>query len=156
MNITPDYAIVNPMDTDSPVYHALMKRRSEITGSVSHLNTQVKKLKGELGHLDATLGIMGYDVSNLNQHAIKACTSGLFHRNELGRLILGNLREHKNGLCTFEIARLIILDKGWGAHDKRLMTALTTKIGKRLAKMRTRYGVDSRLVDGEWVWKIKS
>ncbi len=149
MNITPDCAIVNPMDTDSPVYHALMKRRSEIAGSVSHLNTQVKKLRGQLVHLDATLAIMGYDVSNLNHHAIKACTSGLFHRNELGRLILEKLRESKNGLCACEIARLITLDKGWEVQDKRLMTALTTKIGKRLAKMRTRYGVDSRLVDGE-------
>ncbi|WP_157038107.1 MULTISPECIES: hypothetical protein [Chelativorans] len=67
-----------------PGIHALLRRCSEIAGEILHLDSQVKKLRADLKHLDAALKVMGY----VNEDALpvrKACTSGIFHRKELGR-----------------------------------------------------------------------
>ncbi len=141
------------MDTNSPVYHGLFTRRAEIEGYINHLETCLEKAKSEVLHLNATLGIMGYDVPSLKIRAKTIGTAGLFHRNELGRLILAKLRETPAGLPVYRIAELIARDKGWDTQDKRFMTALADKIGKRVSKMKKRYGLDSVLEDGGWIWR---
>ncbi|MFZ1813804.1 MAG: hypothetical protein WBO55_02995 [Rhizobiaceae bacterium] len=142
------------MDTNSPTYHALMRRRSEIAGQINHWEAQVSKAKCDLTHIDATLAIMGYDVPNIRFRAKTTGTAGLFHRGELGRLMLTHLRMNKDGLTIGEIAFRIASDKAWNAEDKRFMIALADKIGKHASKIKARYGLRCDNVNGDWVWRV--
>lgn len=142
------------MDTASPVYHAITKRRSEIAGEINHLETQIAKRRGELIHLDAALAIMGYDVPNLKFRAKTTGTAGLFHRGELPRLIVQHLRENADGLQLSEIAQRIASDKAWNTADRRFMVALADKIGKQASKMRKRYGLVCEKVGEGWIWRV--
>lgn len=142
------------MDTNSQIYHALMRRRSEIAGQINHLERLVAKAKTEIKHLDATLAIMGYDVPNIKFRAKTTGTAGLFHRGELGRLIVTILRESPNGATIPEIAMQIATDKAWETADKRFITALVDKIGKRMSKMKTRYGMRCDRINDSWVWTV--
>ena len=140
---------------NNPVYHALMRRRSEIAGTVRHLENKAAICRGELKHIDATLGIMGYDVPYLKFRVKSTGTAGLFHRDELPRLILKSLRDAKTSLQVTQIAEFIAKEKEWDLEDKRFITALTDKVGKVLAKMKKRYTLKSENVNGLWLWRIE-
>lgn len=140
---------------NSPVYHALMRRRSEIAGTINNLEEKASVCRGELKHIDATLGIMGYDVPNLKFRAKTTGTAGLFHRGEIVRLVLQSLREAGKPLQVTQIAELIAKEKEWDLDDKRFITALADKVGKGMAKMKKRYNLKSENVDGIWLWSIQ-
>ena len=131
-----------------------MRRRSEIAGTIKHLENKAAVCRGELKHIDATLGIMGYDVPNLKFRVKSTGTAGLFHRGEFPRLILKSLREAGKPLQVTQIAEMIAKEKEWDVQDKRFITALTDKAGKVMARMRRRYGLESEVRNGVWFWSI--
>jgi hypothetical protein len=140
---------------NNPVYHALMRRRSEIAGTVRHLENKAAVCRGELKHIDATLGIMGYDVPNLKFRVKSTGTAGLFHRGEFPRLILKSLREAESALQVTQIAEFIAKEKEWDLQDKRFISALSDKTGKVMARMRKRYHLKSEVVEGIWIWSLE-
>lgn len=142
------------MDESSPVYHALLERRREIAGNILHLEGCVAKARSELIHLDAALEIMGFDVPERRKRPKQSGTAGLFHQNELPRLILQMLRGSPEGLSCGAMAAIISRDKGWDAGDKRFQTALADKISKKLTRMKSRYGLRCTGADAGFLWSI--
>ncbi|EKF17624.1 hypothetical protein [Nitratireductor pacificus] len=135
------------------VIHGLLRRRSEIAGEILHLDGQVEKLRADLKHLDAALKVMGY----VNEDAFpvrKACTSGLFHRKELGRLVVGHLRSSTDGLQARDIALAISRDKGWETDDQRFQKALTDKVSRALSKMKVSGRADYENAQSGCVWRL--
>lgn len=110
--------------------------------------------KCDLVHIDATLALLGYDVPNIKFRAKTTGTAGLFHRGELGRLIVGCLRENKDGLTIGELSLRIAGNKGWDTNDERFMVALSDKVGKMASKMKQRYGMHCEFENGDWVWRV--
>ncbi|WP_048646373.1 hypothetical protein [Nitratireductor soli] len=136
-----------------PRIHALLRRRSEIAGEVLHLDSQVEKLRADLKHLDAALKVMGY----INEDALpvrKSCTSGLFHRKELGRLVVGHLRDNPDGLQARDIALLISRDKGWESDDNRFQKALKDKVSRALSKLKASDRADYENAQSGCIWRL--
>ena len=123
------------MEND-PVIHGLLRRRSEIAGSIGHLEAQVDGLRADLKHVDAALRIMGHAGGEPSLPVRKACTSGLFHRKELGRLVTATLRGSE-GMQASEIALAISCDKGWETDDRRFQVSLTDKVSRALSRLKT-------------------
>ena len=141
------------MEND-PVIHGLLRRRSEIAGSIVHLESQVSNLRADLLHLDSTLRILGCDVADLSLPVRKACTSGLFHRKELSRLVVSLLRENTDGLQACEIAIAISRDKGWETDDKRFQVALTDKVSRALSKLKNQRRADFEDCEAGYLWRL--
>lgn len=123
------------MEND-PVIHGLLRRRSEIAGAINHLTAQAAKLRDDLYHLDATLRVMRYTGEQAALPVRKACTSGLFHRKELNRLVVGFLRANDEPMQALELAVLIARDKGWSTNEKPFMVALTDKVSRTLSNLK--------------------
>lgn len=67
----------------------------------------------------------------------KACTSGLFHRKELTRLVAALLGTNQDGLRAYEIAIAIARDKGCSTDEKPFQVGLTDKVSRALSKLKT-------------------
>lgn len=142
------------MDTSSPVYHALLARRREIAGNIQHLEQCIAKARHDLVHMDATLEIMGFDVPVERKRPKQSGTAGLFHRNELPRLILEMLRGAPDGLLACTMAETISRDKGWDTADKRFQVALTDKIGRVAYKMKDRHDLACESSSEGQTWRL--
>lgn len=146
---------MNPMDTNSPVYHGLVNRRREIEGYISQLEDKLALARGEVAHLNASLHILGYDVPAIKTKPKGSGTAGLFHKNELPRMLLMKLRANPNGLSVAQLTQQVIQDKGWGEPEKPFVIELSKKIGKILARMRKRHGnVQDNKVRNGWIWRV--
>lgn len=140
------------MEND-PGIHALLRRRSEIAGSILHLDAQVAKLRADLKHLDAALEIMGY-VRPEAPPARKACTSGLFHRKELNRLLTVLLRASPEGMQASELAIAIARDKGWATDEKPFTVALTDKVSRALSKLKVQDRAAFENCEAGYIWRL--
>lgn len=136
------------------VIQGLLKLRAEMAGSVVHLEAQAAKLRADLHHVDSTLRIAGYASEEVALPVRKACTSGLFHRKELPRLMVSLLRASNGGMQASEIAIAISRDKGWEIGDKRFQLSLKDKVSRALSKMKVRGRVTSSEGDAGYVWTL--
>jgi hypothetical protein len=125
------------METDLAI-HRVLRRRSEIAGSIEHLESRVAGMRSDLRHLDAALRILGYAGKETDLPVRKSCTSGLFHSKELPRLVMTHLRGGNDGLKASEIAVLISSDKGWEVSDDRFQLSLAAKVSGALGKLKAK------------------
>lgn len=141
------------MEND-PAIHGLLRRRSEIAGSIVHLEAQVSNLRADLLHVDATLRIMGHLGDEVALPVRKACTSGLFHRKELTRLVTSHLRSAPNGMSAVELALTISRDKGWDTDDRRFQVSLTDKMSRCLSRLKVQgHTIFEDREDG-YMWRL--
>ena len=144
------------MNENSHIFHALITRRNEIAGQINHLHECITRAQGELKHLNATLEIMGYDVPESQLRPKATGTAGLFHRNEFPRLIIQMLRSHERGLTVHQIAEFISRDKGWDTGDRRFQVALSKKVGKKLNRIKQKYGLICEKRGQRFYWSAVS
>lgn len=140
------------MEND-PVIHGLLRRRSEIAGSIGHLEIQITSLRADLKHIDAALRIVGYAGDDAALPVRKACTSGLFHRKELTRLVTGILRDSEP-MQASEIAIAIARDKGWSTDEKPFQVALTDKVSRALSKLKIQGRAAFEDCQAGYVWRL--
>lgn len=140
------------MEND-PVIHGLLRRRSEIAGSIGHLEIQITSLRADLKHIDATLRIVGYVGDDAALPVRKACTSGLFHRKELTRLVTAILR-NSDGMQASEIAIAIASDKGWSTDEKPFQVALTDKVSRALSKLKIQGRAAFEDCEAGYIWHL--
>lgn len=134
--------------------HALLRRRSVIAGSIGHHEAQVTSLRADLRYLDTALRIMGYAGDEAALPVRKACTSGLFHRKELTRLVTGILRANTEGLQASEIALAIAREKGWATDEKPFTVALTDKVSRALSKLKAQRHAAFEDCDAGFLWRL--
>jgi len=89
-------------------FAALKTKRAELTGQITSLERQVKALKAQVAHLDATMRLFDPAFDPRSVKPAKAPRLHLFKQGELGRLILDTLRK-TNGepLSTAAIAEAV-------------------------------------------------
>jgi hypothetical protein len=115
-------------------------RRSAIRGRSWLPNVQLeakfRHRKEALGHVDATLRLLDPSVdldANPNKRIVKRIK--LFRQSELGRLILGALRDAQVPLSTYAITSQVIAAGGHGQSARR---ALMRRVRGNLAYLQRR------------------
>jgi hypothetical protein len=110
---------------------ALRKRRALLAAEIIQLERQVRARKDSLVHVDATLKLLdpGYDSGTVRPKRIPQRIK-LFRQGELGRLILGALREADGPLSTAQVATAI-LDAG--GHGEGARPTVTPRVRGNLA-----------------------
>jgi len=73
-------------------FKALRDKRAELSAQLKSLGKQVKAVKAEVAHLDATLRLFDPNFDPRSIKPAKAARLHLFKQGELGRLILDALR----------------------------------------------------------------
>lgn len=99
---------------------ALRNRRASIASDIVSLERQLRHCRESLVHVDATLRLLddSIDLDAIpTKRPIKNIT--LFRQGELGRLILGCLREADGPLATAEIVSAILAAGGHGESARR-------------------------------------
>jgi hypothetical protein len=100
---------------------ALRKRRAILAAEIIQLECQVRARKDSLVHVDATLKLLDpdYDSGTVRPKLLPKNIT-LFRQGELGRLILGALREADGPLSTAQVATAVLDAAGTGKVRDRL------------------------------------
>ena len=100
---------------------ALRKRRAILAAEIIQLERQVRARKDSLVHVDATLKLLDpdYDSGTVRPKLLPKNIT-LFRQGELGRLILGALREADGPLSTAQVATAVLDAGGTGKVRDRL------------------------------------
>ena len=121
---------------------ALRKRRALLAAEVIHLQSQIRARKDSLAHVDATLKLLdpGYDAGTVKPRRIPQRIR-LFRQGELGRLILGALRDADGELSTGEIVTAVVRGAG---HEDSARLAMGQRARANLAYLLRRGKVGKR------------
>jgi hypothetical protein len=116
---------------------ALRKKRAELASEIVHLERQLRHRRDALGHVDATLRLLDPSVNTKeipNKRYPKRVR--LFRQGELGRLILGALRDGNGQPVTTAAVVTAILKAG--GHGEAARTALAPRVRSNLAYLERR------------------
>jgi hypothetical protein len=114
---------------------ALKRRRGLLATEIAQLEGQLRHRKAMLGHVDATLKLLDPSVVTDAIPRRRPKRIKLFRQGELGRLILGALREADRPLATAEIVAAVLAA---GGHGDGARTALAPRVRGNLAYLEGR------------------
>lgn len=115
---------------------ALKERRGLLAAEIASLMHQLQARKRTIAHVDATLKLLdpSVDVSKLAKRRVVKRIR-LFRQGELGRLILGALRDADRPLATHEIVDHVVAA---GGHREGARKAMTGRVRGNLAYLERR------------------
>jgi len=98
---------------ESHVISALVSKRSDILGKITHHRQLIKKLKNDLMHIDTTIKIFNpdYDLRQIRPKQYRQKNKH-FKQGERANLVLDILRVNEKPLDTESIANIIAKYKG--------------------------------------------
>jgi hypothetical protein len=114
-------------------------RRAALASEVAQLERQIRQRKEALGHVDATLRLLdpSVDVDAIpNKRIVKRIK--LFRQEQLGRMIVGVLREAHAPIGTHAIVAAILRAGGYGPGAR---SALMPRVRGNLAYLHRRQKV---------------
>ena len=118
------------MATATP-YPRSRTRRAVLGAEIVQLERQLRARKESLGHVDATLRLLSpeIDIDAIpNKRTVKRIR--LFRQGELGRLILGVLRDANCPVSTAQIVKAILAA---GGHGQSAKSAVAPRVRGNLA-----------------------
>ena len=110
---------------------ALRNRRASLASEIVHLERQLRARRESLGHVDATLRLLDPSIAIdaiPNKRTVKRIR--LFRQGELGRLILGALRDANGPVSTAQIVKAILAA---GGHGQSAKSAVAPRVRGSLA-----------------------
>jgi hypothetical protein len=110
---------------------ALKNKRAELASEVSQIKRQLRHREDLLGHIDATLRLLdpSVDIDAIpNKRIVRRIK--LFRQGELGRLIVGALRDAEVPLSTQAITKHIL---NAGGHGESARSAVMPRVRGNLA-----------------------
>lgn len=115
---------------------ALTKRRAILAAEIIQLERQARARKDALAHVDATLKLLDpdYDAKSIRPKRLVQRIR-LFRQGELGRLIIGTLREADQPLSTADIVSAILAA---GGHGPSARPAVMPRVRGNLAYLHNR------------------
>ena len=132
---------------------ALRNKRASLASEIVQLERQLRHRKESLGHVDATLRLLDPSVeidaipNNRLPRRVK-----LFRQGELGRMIVGTLREADQPLRTADIVTAIIAKGGHGESARRTMSG---RVRGNLAYLSRNGKVTKDVDENGVVWALK-
>ena len=115
---------------------ALTKRRAILAAEIIQLERQVRARKDSLAHVDATLKLLdpSYDADTIRPRRIVQRIR-LFRQGELGRLIVGVMRDADGPISTHSIVAAILKA---GGHGSGARSAVMPRVRGNLAYLHRR------------------
>jgi hypothetical protein len=138
------------------VISGLVKRRAEVAGEIETTQQKLADLVEGLEKLDAV--ILQFDPS----YEIKSIIPKAFRppehwskRGEMGRVILGILRQATEPLTTRDIALQMLTERALNKNDKGLLRLMTKRVAVSLRDYRDRGYVRSLEGPGQYnLWEM--
>ena len=131
---------------------ALRKKRASLASEIAQFERQLRHRREALGHVDATLRLLdpAMDIDAIPSKRIVKRIK-LFRQGELGRMIVGTLREADQPLSTAQIVTAILRAGGHGESARR---ALGGRVRGNLAYLARNGKVTKDVDENGVVWAL--
>ena len=131
----------------------LLKKRSEIAGDLQALRAQQAELANAIDSIDYVLKSLGH-VGDLDGMRPRSNRVVYFHRNELRRFLIDELRNADAPVSARDLAEKIIGLEGKDARDRSLRNDMVKRVGKSLKLLRQQGVAVSRGRNGDLAWAL--
>lgn len=113
----------------------LMKKRSELMGEAQELRARQAEVCNALDSIDYVLRSLGFqgDLDGMRPRSNRVV---YFHRNELRRFLIEELRNASSPVSARDLAEKIIGIEGKDARDRTLRNDMVKRVGKSLKLLR--------------------
>jgi hypothetical protein len=143
----------SPMN-ESHAVAVLKERRAELEGKIRRDEQQLRTSRRLLEHLDRTLQFLDPSLEITDVHARRSHAASWAQRGEMSRMLLGLLRKADHPLSAQELSVLLVAERGLSSRDKRLMTAMRSRVGTALRGLRDKGRVSGNQSDKRLVWTL--
>lgn len=118
-----------PPDAEQPnVLHALTRKRAEIAGQIEHNQLTLRRLIGELDHIDAAIRIFNPDIDIGSIPSKPVPPRHAAFKGEVTRTVFRALREAKQPLTSRDIALILMRERGLNPDDKDLSVIMVKRV----------------------------
>jgi hypothetical protein len=115
----------------------LLKRRAELMADARELRERMAVAGSDLAALNRTLETLGYQGDLKAPIGVQSSTRVVyFHRNELRRCCLDELRKADGPISSHDLAEKVITFEGRDPRDRRLRADMVRRVGKSLKLLR--------------------
>ena len=136
----------------------LLKRRAELMADARELRERMAVVGNDIAALDRTLETLGYQGDMKAPIGMQSSMRVVyFHRNELRRFCLDELRKAGGAVTSRDLAEKAIRFEGRDPRDRRLRNDMVRRIGKSLKLLRKQGMVTSQGASsqGGFLWKLE-
>ena len=131
----------------------LLKKRSELMGEAQLLREKMAEVSNAIDSLDHVLQSFGY-VGDLDGMRPRSNRVVYFHRNELRRFLIDELRNASAPVSARDLAEKIIGLEGKDARDRTLRNDMVKRVGKSLKLLRQQGVAVSQGRNGDLAWAL--
>ncbi len=145
------------MEATSPVLSGLIRKRSEMSGEADRLATQLAAIGANVAHLDAVIGLFdpAFDLATIRPKRPR--TSDATKPGEMSRFVLDALREAGEPVPTAVIAARLMAERCMDDQDRKLVRAVSKRVGMTLRHQERRGTVRSQPGPGRtMLWEVAS
>lgn len=110
------------------VLHALIRKRAEIAGQIEHNQLSLRRLIGEVDHIDAAIRIFdpAIDIAAIRSKPVPPRHAAF--KGEVTRLVLDTLREASAPVTSREIALRLMSERGLDSGDAVLCVIMVKRV----------------------------
>ena len=131
----------------------LLTKRAELMGDAQKLREALASVSNDIDALDRTLKTLGHD-GDLKGMSPRG-TRVVFHRNELRRFLIDQVRRAAAPISARELADMIISREGKDGHDRALCNDMVKRVGRSLKLLRKQEVLESfRDAQGVMMWRL--
>jgi hypothetical protein len=135
------------MENVNTIY-ALKDKRSAIIGEIRHLESEVRKLRVQLGNVEGTLAIFAPEEAAKDTNGRPAPNiAGYFRHREIPTMCLTILRTEAKPMTVRALAKAIVAAKGLPATELPLENMVRTRLRQYLRAVNQR-GLVARMIEG--------
>jgi hypothetical protein len=131
---------------------SLLQKRDELMRDAKDLRESLAVVGNNIEALDRTLETLGYK-GDLKTVVTRGNRVVFFHRNELRRFCLDELRKATEPVSARDLAEKIITLEGKDPRDRRLRNDMVKRVGKSLKLLRQQGAAVSRRDRTGFVWR---
>ncbi len=145
------------MEATSPVLSGLIRKRAEMTGEADALRARLAAIAANLGHVDAVIGLFDPDFDLASIRPKRPRAPDATKPGEMSRFVLDALREAGEPVPTPVMAARLMAERGMDDQDRKLMRAVTKRVGMTLRHQERRGTVQSEPGPGRvMLWRIET
>lgn len=129
----------------------LLSKRQELMDRALQLREQMAAISNDIESVEAVLRSFGHD-GDFKGMAARSGRVVYFHRNELRRFCIDELRKATAPVTSRELAEKIVKLEGKDPRDRRLMNDMVKRVGKSLKLLRAQGLARSDGQSGNLCW----
>ena len=110
------------------VLHALTRKRAEIAGRIEHNQLELRRLIGELDHLDSTIRIFDSSIDIGRNKSRPVPPRHAAFKGEVTRVVFDCLREAIGPVTSRDIALRVMTGRGLNCDDRELSVIMVKRV----------------------------